>query len=163
METTWSACRGSNPLPNLVAKTAFSRAADVNMCAPDSFLAGKWPCRCADYVSGNTRIFSEKRKWGLRPSACCTSHVAATPWRSYDGYAAERCGYTQKKIATGICGKPLWRLIVPGGIRTHNLRLRRPTLYPIELPRRGQILQWILMLTIIGKRLEIFKPYRCTV
>ena len=26
---------------------------------------------------------------------------------------------------------------VPGGIRTHNLRLRRPTLYPIELPRHA--------------------------
>gem|GEM_PF-4559528 len=25
-----------------------------------------------------------------------------------------------------------------GGGRTHNLRLRRPTLYPIELPAHGQ-------------------------
>ncbi|MEY3172492.1 MAG: hypothetical protein RLZZ436_405 [Planctomycetota bacterium] len=73
-------------------------------------------------------------------SACGVSGALAghftrgmPPCGSRRFFNAARCMYEKK--ATGAL-QPLWRLIVPGGIRTHNLRLRRPTLYPIELPRR---------------------------
>ena len=43
----------------------------------------------------------------------------------------------------------------PGGDRTHNLRLRRPTLYPIELQARDRIIIKKLNKTAIYK---VFAP-----
>ena len=86
-------------------------------------------------ISGLTAIFCRIRQRPIRPNSFVRN--AGRP----------------------ACPQPVLRCIALGGGRTHHLRLRRPTLYPIELPARHAKL-WYQKRRLIATRLAIGRRQR---